>query len=60
MLAAKIPAAVAAISQEPRSASKTFGVLRDMLEIAAFPAYNITLDLGYYDRTLCDEDGASH
>lgn len=56
MLAAKIPAAVAAISQEPRSGSKTLGVLRDMLEIAAFPAYNITLDLGYYDRTLCDED----
>jgi hypothetical protein len=56
LLAAKIPAAVAAMLQEPRSAEKTFRVLRDMLEIASFPAYNITLDLGYYDRTLCDED----
>lgn len=56
LLAAKIPAAVAAMSEEPRSAIKTFDVLRNMLEIATFPAYNITLDLGYYDRTLCDED----
>lgn len=56
LLAAKIPAAVAEMSREPRSAAKTFGVLRNMLEIATFPAYNITLDLGYYDRTLCDED----
>lgn len=44
------------MSREPRSAAKTFGVLQNMLEIATFPAYNITLDLGYYDRTLCDED----
>eukprot|EP01043_Picozoa_sp_COSAG02_P033417 COSAG02_NODE_2279_length_9234_cov_37.573071_5_plen_500_part_00 len=56
MLATKIPAAVAAMCREPRSAAKTFGVLHNMLEIATFPAYNITLDLGYYDRTLCDED----
>ena len=56
LMAAKIPAAVAAMREPPRSAEKTFNVLREMLQIATFPAYNITLDLGYYDRTLCDED----
>lgn len=56
LLAVKIPAAVAAMREPPRSAEKTFNVLREMLQIATFPAYNIALDLGYYDRTLCDED----
>lgn len=38
------------------SADKTFQTLQEMLGVATFPAYNITLDLGYYHRGLCDEN----
>ena len=59
-LSGVVEAVAAAMLHEP-SAGKTFELLTRPvasggLGIFNFPAYNITLDLGYYSRALCDED----
>jgi hypothetical protein len=54
-VAKQIPQALAAMLHKP-SADKTFDILQRVLGVATFPAYNITLDLGYYHRGLCDEN----
>lgn len=54
-VAKRIPAALHAMLHQP-SAEKTFQILQETLGVSTFPAYNITLDLGYYHRGLCDEN----